>query len=131
MRMRLTMFLILSLVLPCLLYAAEIPEDLAVKAIVGEAEDQGYRGMLAVACGIRNRGTLKGVVGVRSKRALTPGLVQKKYWDMARKAWKESETNRMHNADHWENIKQFGIPEWAGRMVLVITVGDHAFYRNR
>src|SRR3990167_7930662 len=30
----------------------------AIRAVIGEAGNQGYAGMLAVACGIRNRGTL-------------------------------------------------------------------------
>ena len=41
--------------------AETIPTNDAVRAIIGEAGNQGYLGMLAVACGIRNRGTLKGV----------------------------------------------------------------------
>lgn len=109
---------------------AQIPDALAIRAILGEAENQGYRGMLAVACGIRNRGSLKGVYGVDAKRPNTPGVIQKRYWDLARRAWAESKTNRIHEADHWENIVMFGKPTWAKRMKLVCVIGDHVFYKT-
>lgn len=120
--------LIFALLIPSISYAAEIPQDMAVKAILGEAEDQGFNGMLAIAVGIRNRGTLKGVYGVKAKRPNTPGMIPVRYWDMARRAWAESETNRIHEADHWENIKAFGKPRWADSMQEVYRVKDHVFY---
>lgn len=106
----------------------QVPAAKAVIAILGEAEDQGYKGMLAVAVGIRNRGTLKGVYGLRAERPNTPGMIPAKYWKMAEKAWAESERNRIHNADHWENIKQFGKPFWVKGMKKICTIGDHVFY---
>ena len=36
----------------------------AIRAIVGEAANQGSQGMLAIACAIRNRGHLKGAYGL-------------------------------------------------------------------
>jgi hypothetical protein len=110
--------------------AAEIPEDRAVKAIIGEAENQGYTGMLAVACAIRNRGTLKGVYGEKA-----PRVVQKKYsqkiYDLAKKAWRESLNSDITNGgDHWENVTAFGVPSWAKNMKLVYQHKDHNFYRK-
>lgn len=108
--------------------AGTIREADAVKAIIGEAEDQGYRGMLAVAVGIRNRGTLHGVIGFKSKRVRS-GAVKRKYYRMALRAWKESKKNRIHTGDHWENVSAFGEPTWAGKMRKVAVVGDHVFYK--
>lgn len=80
---------------------ASINNDLAVRAIIGEASGEGYKGMLAVASAIRNRGTLKGVYGVNAKHVdKEPSWV----WDMARKAWNESEFNRVHSGDCWASI---------------------------
>lgn len=121
---------ILMLLLPGTLQAASIKNEDAVKAILGEAEDQGYKGMLAVACGIRNRGTLHGVIGLRSKR-VAKGKVKRVYWIMARKAWLESRWKRVHSGDHWENVTKFGKPKWSGEMQEVAVVGDHVFYKSK
>lgn len=108
---------------------AAIPESQAVKAILGEAEDQGYRGMLAVACALRNRDRLSGVYGVKAKRPNTPGAIPQKYWDMARKAWQESAAQDITSgADHWENVKAYGTPYWAKGKTPVAQVRDHNFY---
>ena len=107
---------------------AEIDEKQAIRAIIGEASNQGYEGMLAVACGIRNRGTLKGVYGLKAKHTdKEPKWVFKK----AKKAWRESETNRIHTGTHWENIKAFGTPYWVKDMIEVYRVKDHIFYKRR
>jgi len=112
----------------CLILASSVcafTETQAVKAIMGEARNQGYQGMLAVACGIRNRGTLQGVYGLNAK------INEPKWvWDMADKAWRESLTNRIHSGDHWENIKSFGTPEWVKGMKLVYQYKDHVFYKS-
>lgn len=104
-----------------------IPEELAVKAIMGEASNQGADGMLAVACAIRNRGTLRGVYGVKAKHIYKE---PKQIWDQARAAWRKSASFDCTNgATHWENTKAFGTPTWAKKMQLVYVCKDHRFYR--
>ena len=110
---------------------AEIARQKAVKAILGEAESQGYKGMLAVAVGIRNRGTLKGVYGYKAKRPNTEGVIPERYWKLAEKAWNESKTNKIHEGTHWENIKAFGTPYWVSSMDKVYEYKDHIFYKER
>ena len=106
---------------------AEIDEKQAIRAIIGEASNQGYEGMLAVACGIRNRGSLKGVYGLRAKHVQNePEWVFKE----AKRAWVESEVARVHKGTHWENVRAFGEPYWVKDMVEVYRVGDHVFYRE-
>jgi hypothetical protein len=119
-----SIFLIFLLIYPCF---AEINDKQAVRAIIGEASNQGYKGMLAVAVGIRNRGTLQGVYGINAKHVdMQPNWV----WDKARKAWKESKTNRIHTGTHWENIKAFGKPYWADSLIKVYKYKDHIFYKE-
>ena len=109
-------------------WAGEISDTQAIKAIMGEASNQGYQGMLAVAVGIRNRGTLQGVYGLKAKHIYKePRWV----WDLAGKAWQESKTNRIHSGTHWENIKAFGTPYWVKKMILVYSYKDHNFYRSQ
>jgi len=103
----------------------------AILAIIGEGENQGYTGMLALAGAIRNRGTLKGVYGIKA-----PRVVKQKYskatYRMAQKAWAQSlKVDITKGADHWENIKAFGNPYWAHSMVETFRHKDHVFYKER
>ena len=108
--------------------AEEINNNSAIRAIIGEASNQGYQGMLAVAVGIRNRGTLQGVYGLKAKHIdKEPRWI----WDMARKAWQESKHNRIHIGYMWENIKAFGKPSWLKNMILVYQYKDHNFYKAK
>ena len=118
---------ILLIALPVNATAAEIDSRLAVRAIVGEAANQGERGMLAVAGAIRNRGTLRGVYGVKNPIAdRQPAWV----WARAEKAWRESATNDVtHGATHWENCRAFGTPAWARSMTVTATIKDHTFFK--
>lgn len=105
-----------------------IDSGLAVRAIIGEASNQGYKGMLDLASGIRNRGHLGGVYGVKAKHVdKEPEWV----WKLARKAWKESEHNRTHTGTHWENIKAFGTPYWVKSMNKVYEYKDHVWYKEK
>lgn len=106
---------------------AEIPEETIIRAIVGEAANQGRIGMLAVAEAIRNRGHLSGVYGVHRDLSKEP----KKIFEIARQVWKESATtNLVKGADHWEST-DFPRPEWSKNMIATVTIGKHVFYRRR
>jgi hypothetical protein len=106
---------------------ASINEADAVRAIIGEAANQGKDGMLAVACAIRNRGNLKGVFGLNAKFVDDqPQWV----WDHARAAWAESATHDVTDgATSWDNINAFGEPYWARTMHRTVRVGDHQFFK--
>ncbi len=105
-----------------------INDNLAIRGIVGEAGNQGYKGMLAVGAAIRNRGTLRGVYGVKN-----PIVDKQPQWvfNMAAKAWNESRTNDItRGATHWENVKAFGKPYWAKKMTQTIVIKDHTFFKK-
>lgn len=122
------LLILVFLTLPVDNLFAEIDNDLAIRAIMGEASNQGRQGMLAVAVGIRNRGTLDGVYGVKAKHVdKEPDWV----WEIAKEAWINSENNRIHDGDHWENIKAFGKPYWVDSMIEVYRYKDHVFYKLR
>lgn len=116
------------LLISILAYSEPIKDSDAIKAIIGEAANQGYKGQLAVAGAIRNRTTLKGVYGLKSDMVASQ---PKRVWDMAKKAWNESKTNDISlGATHWENIKAFGNPYWTKRMKKTVLIKDHQFYKN-
>lgn len=107
---------------------ADVTDRLAVMAIMGEASNQGYEGMVAVGEAIRNRGNLKGVYGVNARHIHKE---PKWVWDMALRAWKDSErSNLVKGADHWENIKAYGKPYWAKKMIETARIKDHVFYKS-
>jgi len=108
---------------------ADICETDAIRAIVGEAANQGPEGMLAVAGAIRNRGTLHGVYGLHNPCVdQQPAWV----WQNARTAWSASLTNDItHGATAWENTQAFGTPYWAKSMQPTAKIGDQQFYSQR
>lgn len=118
--------------LACLLCSwsaqGQISDEQAVRAIVGEASGEGYKGMLGVASAIRNRGHLRGVYGLNAKHSQHES---KATWDLARKAWAESATRDITGAaTHWDNVSR-KTPYWAKSMVVTIRIGRHTFYRPR
>lgn len=114
-------------------FAGEINQVRAVNAIIGEAEGEGATGMEAVACAIRNRGTLNGVYGEHAPRVTKKMYNEKTYWK-ARSAWVVSENKArcdalIDGADHWEGTK-FQTPYWAEDMIVTATIGNQRFYRR-
>ena len=115
-------------------YAQASDKEL-VGCIVGEASNQGEVGMYALASGLLNRidnmgydKALKGVYGCRAKHAKNePAYV----WDIGYNALAKAKVKRLHDADHWENIKAFSTPSWAYKMELVYQYKDHWFYKNK
>ncbi len=63
---------------------AAIPEDLAVRALVGEAGGQSEAELYAHACALRNRDSLKGVYGLQAKHLATE---PQSTFKRARNAW--------------------------------------------
>lgn len=106
-----------------------IDESSAVNAIIGEAQGEGYRGMYAVACAIRNRGTLNGVYGGNSLHNNVSGQIMQQ----AMKAWYESAVGEdvTHGADHWDSVERFGKPWWASSMTRTAIIGHHCFYKSK
>lgn len=107
-----------------------ISEHSAVLAIIGEAEGEPYKGKVAVAEVIRTRGSLKGVYGIKA-----PRVVQKKYsqktYNECLKAWRESATSNItKGSTHWEGTK-FKTPYWAKNMIVMVTIGNQRFYKER
>jgi hypothetical protein len=119
--------LIVGAFVPKPAHAAEVPESLAVKAIVGEASGEGYRGMLAVAGAIRNRGSLQRVYGTDASHVRNePEWV----WRLAKKAWEESRyVDLSCGGTDWEST-DFPVPYWAKGMIITARVGKHLFYKT-
>ena len=111
--------------------AAEIPQDKAVNAILGEAlhDDDS---MLVMAHALRNRGHLGGVYGARVIRPYSDKLRAK-----ALKAWKMSLSgdDPTRGADHW--LSDYDLkhcrPErmaWRFKMVETLHQGQTHYFKG-
>lgn len=109
-------------------YAQDIPQELAVRIIVGEAADQGLKGMICVGEVLRHRSNPRGFYGYKSNW----GHHQpKSVWTMAAQARDISaHTNYTRGADHFENIHRFGNPWWVKHCVETYAYKDHVFYKE-
>lgn len=115
---------------------AEITTENAIHAIIGEAENQGDQGMLAVACALHNRGTLKGVYGLKSPRVLNHKY-SKRTAQMASMVWTIATQTPdycgfVKGATGWGNTKdgqEFAKAKWWKNCVVVYRHKDHFFYR--
>ena len=131
--------LILLMVSGCA-HAHTITEEKAVRAELGEAENQGYDGMLAIACALRHRGSLRGVYGYkaiklvnghyyRGKRQIGYKAVQD-----AKTAWVESsQVDTVNGATGWGNeadLNKFCSQAWWNKCIVTARVGSHWFYRE-
>lgn len=111
---------------------AAVADKEAEWVILGEAADQGFTGMLAVAEVLRRRGTSVGFSAAKRKGlrrfALTQPLgVQAQ----AREVWQMSKyTNISNGATHFENTQAFGVPVWAEGMKVTTRIGRLTFYRK-
>ena len=117
----------------CVMYAAGegYDDDLAVKVILGEAADQSFRGKVAVGEVIRNRGEIEGFSSTQKDLDRFYHEQPERTRTQARLAWIVSRfTNFTRGADHFDNIKAFGVPEWAKDMKKTVMIGDTQFYKS-
>lgn len=121
------MLLALSMIVFFCHYAHAYTESEAVRCVVGEASNQGYKGMLGVSEVIRHRGSLSGIYGCSAHHVVTE---PNRIWIKALSAYRASaNTNITYDANGFENIKDFNMPLWAYGCVVTTKIGDHTFFR--
>jgi len=109
--------------------SSQIPSQVALRVLIGEAGDQGLKGMICVGEVLRKRGSIRGFRGYRAKHIKdTPASI----WKQAALAWERSaHTNFTNGADHFENVRRFGQPKWAKGFTKTYEYKDHVFYKSR
>ena len=128
---KITAFFLITALLPIQNALAKPLESMTEREIlacgIGEASNQGVKGMQAVFEVLRRRGDSKGFYGCDS------GLIDKEpAWVLkqAQEAWIASaDSNITKDATHFEAVKAFGTPYWAKNMKKTAVIGDHSFYR--
>lgn len=125
---RLIIATIVMLTLISTVHAESITYKRAVRIIIGEAANQGLKGMICVGEVLRRRASPKGFYGYKSNHIDDqPKLV----WEMASKAWEQSAyTNYTNGADHFDNIREFGKPWWVKYCVKTYEYKNHTFYKE-
>jgi hypothetical protein len=110
----------------------EISRAQAVSAIVGEAENSGMKGMIAVGEAIRNRGHLRGVYGTKSPRLKVASPEIKA---QARKAWDKSRrSNLTKKSTGWgssEDVKKWKKSGYWSKVTPTVTIGGNHFYKEK
>lgn len=110
-------------------------DELAVSALIGEAEGESYLAKLATAECLRNRlekyGDFRGVYGLKSPRI---HKASKAVRAECLKAWNESaHTNLVKGASVWGNagdVEKFKKMKWFRNCVFVAQYGGHRFFRE-
>jgi len=106
------------------------------KVLMAEAVSEGYEGMYAVACVIRNRGgRLNGFCGANREDLDGFCIKQgKQYISIAktveRHVFIEDGWDVTFGASHFENIEKFGEPCWTKGMISTAKIGNHTFYKE-
>ena len=106
---------------------AAVPDQLAVRAIVGEGANQSDAALLGIASAIHNRGTLRGVFGLTNPMVDTASDA---LWARARRAWSLAK----NGVDAAAGCKFFGCPTdvpWFHKhgFIAVKTIGQITFYK--
>lgn len=124
-------------------YAAQIKDEEAIRAVIGE-DSSSYLGMYAVACAIRNRGSLNGVYGlkavqkhgnrlvrVHSKTGRVVEVINGQTYSLASRAWAMSEKGPdvVRGSKQWEGAK-LKAPYWESDFRHSVIVGENRFYYN-
>lgn len=107
--------------------------DRYIAVVLTEAAGEGYRGKVAVAEVLRNRGwKTSGFCGLQRKNL--PAFLKKnaRQRAAARRAIRAAlaGSNLSGGATHYENVRRFGKPKWASRMAVTARLGKHTFYKG-
>lgn len=119
---------------------AAVSEADMVRAVIGEADNQGELGMELVAHALINRGTLKGVYGYKAIGTAENGKLTRKGTLIAPETLKRArnavskaihrQSDPTNGAKHWENVSAFGTPYWAEGLKPSVCYKDHCFYKG-
>lgn len=112
------------------------PKDLW-KGVLAESVSEGYEGMYAVTCVVKNRiekGMSIGLSGM--KRKDLDGWISKNTTESHRKMARSlveavfnGKEDITYGSTHYENLERFGVPYWATSMKKTVKIGSHTFYK--
>ena len=108
--------------------AREVPREVAIRVIVGEAADQDMHGMICVGEVLRKRGSIKGFAGYWSDHIKDE---LESTWKKAAIAWDTSaRTHYTKGADHFYDKRRSFVPSWGGDFVKTYEYRNHVFLKE-
>lgn len=125
--------ILLGAIAAAFLFGGKAPDSgQAVKVILGEAANQSFIGKIAVGEVIRNRGSLEGFSSTQKDLDAFYRQQPMKARRAAQAAWILSHlTNFTGHADHFDNVKEFGVPQWTATMRKTVKIDDMQYYRSK
>jgi spore germination cell wall hydrolase CwlJ-like protein len=104
---------------------------------MAEAAGEGYKGMYAVACVIRNRGgDLHGFCG--AKREDISLFCNRQGREVVREAqqiehvvFERKGPDITKGATHFEAVEKYGVPYWIKDVQVTVKIGSHTFFKRR
>lgn len=117
---------------------AHIPEEVAVRALIGEAIGKSDAELYAHACALRNRGTVSGVFGYVDVKRRRPEDLNETNWQRASRAWCTAEYSGdvTWGATHW--LSDYDIKHcrkvwkhWIGGYEKTVKIGETTFFRRK
>ena len=129
--------LILLMLLVSVASAAPAYPDNLWQGLIGEATSEGYEGLYAVACVVRNRlekGMDTGLVALKrpdlvtfcAKEGHSREVMAKR---VVREVFELGGPDTVKGALYFENVGAFGTPKWAKGKKAVARIGKHTFYK--
>lgn len=120
------------LLIPSCAHAEPLTEQNAILSIIGEGESEGFTGLYALACAIKNKGNLKGVYGLHSPR-VKKHLYSQETYALAKLAWEKAKTGRdiTFGATVWGNkndVIKFRSLRWFRAYHETFRHKGHIFY---
>lgn len=106
------------------------------QVIMAEAVGDGYNGMYAVACVIRNRGgDLHAFCGSGRKDlsvfcARQGGKAISEARTIERIIFEQGGPDVTGGATHFEAVQRYGMPYWANGMRVTVKIGEHTFFKK-
>jgi spore germination cell wall hydrolase CwlJ-like protein len=112
------------------------PPNWLWKGLIAEAVDDGFQGMWAVACVVRNRqqkGMWHGLVALRRNDLQEfvdrqPREIRKQAQVIIRKVFLDDGEDTTGGAIYFENVERYGRPYFCKRRT--VKIGRHTFYKG-
>jgi len=119
-------------------YAESIYPTNLWKGLIAEATSDGYEGMYAVACCVRNRlekGMNTGLCGLNRKNLnqfiKREGVSrEQEAKEIVEKVFKQNSKDVTKGAINFECIERYGTPSWVKGMFKTVKIGEHTFYKR-
>jgi hypothetical protein len=138
-RLIISSLILLYMAVPTVQTSAQITQPAYWQVIIGEAADQGYTGMYAVACVIKNRGGGLNGFSAANRKDLSVFCdrqgreIMRQARAIERKVFQEHGPDITKGATLFENIEKYGFPKtWdKSKVIKTVKIKSHTFFREK